>query len=213
MGWTEERWNKEIPAVQEIYREDPLKIYDKHYYCKRIKMRDWEMTSGRILSDALNLKSIIDFGCGLGSYIEGALDAKTEKVFGIDIGADVARECIPERVRGVIEKEHIGKKLDYGKWDCALSIEAGEHLLPEEEDMFVENLINASSRLIVVTVAYSFSYMHLNAGKTRNYWVKKFTDLGCKELVEEEKKLRGLLIGSCKKHIIKKLTVLSVGDI
>lgn len=213
MGWPEERWHKDIPAVRELYREDPLNIYSKRYYCRRIKMRDWEMRSGKILSDILNLESIIDFGCGLGSYLEGALEAKTKKILGIDIGADIARECIPERVREFIKKDHIGRKLDYGKWDCALSIEAAEHLLPEEEDVFVANMINASSRLIVLTAAYSFSYFHINAGKTREYWAKKFIDLGCKELMEEEKELRVALRGHAKRHIIKKLTILSTEEI
>ena len=211
MGWTKEKWDKEIPAIRDLYRKDPLNLYSKDFYCRRIKWRGWEMDSGKIISDSLNIKSMVDFGCGLGSYLEGALEAKTEKVLGFDIGADLARECIPENISDFIRVGNVGKEINCGKWDCAFSIETAEHLLPEEEDAFVTNLFRASSRLIVFTAAYSFSRPHLNAGKTPYYWEKKFLDLGCVKLKNEEDALKKLLIGSCKKHIIKKLTVLSIG--
>jgi len=210
MGWTKERWDKDIGAARELYVKDPLKIYSQHYYGRRIKMRAWEMNSGKALSETLNLESIIDFGCGLGSYLEGALKAKTKKVLGIDIGAGIARELISEHMREFIKKGHIGRKIDYGKWDCALSIEAAEHLLPEEEDIFIENMVNASSRLIVLTAAYSFSYRHLNAGKMPEYWANKFVEAGCRLLPEERKKLQAAWMGKCKGHIINKVIVAEV---
>jgi len=211
MGWTKEHYEENISAVREKYAIDPLEIYSKGYYARRIKMRDWEMRCGKALSIMLNLESIIDFGCGLGSYLEGAIKGKTKKIFGVDIGYEISKEFIPEYMHRFIVKGHVGRKLDYGKWDCALSIEVAEHLLPEEEDVFVTNIINASSRLIVLTAAFSYSYLHLNAGKMKEYWAKKFTDLGCVELFDEEEKLRMAWWGLAKSHIIKKVIVLSVG--
>ena len=210
MGWAKEKWDKDIGAVRELYSKDPLEIYTRRYYGKRVKMRAWEMNSGKALSEALNLESIIDFGCGLGSYLEGALEGKTKKVLGIDIGADIARECIPEYMREFIKKGHIGRKINYGKWDCALSIEAAEHLLPEEEDIFIENIVNASSRLIVLTAAYSFSYMHINAGKMPEYWANKLVEAGCRLLPEEIKKVQDAWMGKAKSHIVKKVIVAEV---
>jgi len=210
MGGTKERWDAEIDDIRKLYVEDPLNIYGRKYYGRRRRMRDWEMDSGKALSQALNIESMIDFGCGLGSYIEGALQANTKKVLGIDIGYDISKEFIPEYMQEYIKKGHIGRKLDYGKWDCAFSIEAAEHLLPEEEDIFIENLVRASSRLVVLTAAYSFSYMHLNAGKMPDYWANKLVEAGCKLLPDEKKKLQEAWMYKCKKHIIKKVIVAEV---
>jgi len=210
MGWTKERWDAEIGDVRELYAKDPLEIYSRKYYGRRRKMREWEMVSGKALSQTLNLESIIDFGCGLGSYLEGALQANTKRVLGIDIGYDISKEFIPEYMQGYIKQGHVGRKLDYGKWDCALSIEVAEHLLPEEEDVFIENLVRASSRLIVLTAAYSFSYMHINAGKMPDYWANKLVDAGCRLLPDEKKKLQEAWVGKAKKHLIKKLIVAEV---
>lgn len=210
MGWTKERWDAEIGEVQRLYTEDPLNIYKKKYYSRRRKMREWEMASGKALSQALKLKSIVDFGCGLGSYLEGALQSNTQHVLGIDIGYDISKEFVPPYMRRFMKTGHIGKKIECGKWDCALSIEAVEHLLPEEEDIFIENLVRASSRLIVLTAAYSFSYLHLNAGKKPDYWQNKIVDAGCKLLPEEKKKLQEAWWHKCKSHIIKKVIVAEV---
>lgn len=209
--WTKERWDNEVEAVRKLYKNDPLKIYNQHYYHKRRKMRDWEMKSGKILSETLNIKTMIDFGCGLGSYLEGALEGKTEKVFGIDIGYDFSKKVIPEHMHKFIVKGDVGKEFNYGKWDCVLSLEVAEHLLPEEEDTFILNLFNASSRLIVFSASRDFSYMHINGGKAKEYWIKKFIDLGCKELLEEEKKLCAAWKGYCSKYIVRQVIILSVG--
>lgn len=210
MGWTKERWDAEIDDVRKLYIEDPLNVYSYKYYGRRVKMREWEMASGKALSQALKPESIIDFGCGLGSYLEGALQANTKEVLGIDIGYDISKEFVPPYMQRFMRTGHIGRKLDYGKWDCALSIEAAEHLLPEEEDTFIENLVRASSRLIVLTAAYSFSYMHLNAGKMPDYWANKLVEAGCKLLPDEKKKLQEAWMGKAKSHIIKKVIVAEV---
>lgn len=213
MGWTERYWKENIESVVKKYKEDPLNIYKKGYYSRRRKMRDWEIESGRTIAEILNIKSMIDFGCGLGSYLEGALQGPTRKVVGVDIGADLAREYIPEHISPYIIKGNIGKRMLMSKFDCALSIEAAEHLLHDEEHVLIQNLINASSRLIVFTGARSYNYYHLNPGQTKEDWAKKFTDRGCVELFDKEKEVKEALIGKCKKHIINKMTIMSVENL
>lgn len=211
MGWTKEYWKENIVPVREKYKEDPLNVYSKGYYSRRRKMRHWEIESGRTIAEMLNIESMIDFGCGLGSYLEGTLQGPTRKVLGIDIGADIAREYIPKEISPYIYKGNIGEETVVAeKYDCSFSIEAAEHLLPEEESTLINNMINATSRLIVFTGARSYNYYHLNPGQTKEDWAKKFTDRGCVELFDEEEKLREALIGKCKKHIINKLTIMSV---
>jgi len=207
MGWTKERWDAEIGEVRKLYAEDPLNIYSESYYARRRKMREWEMGAGKALSQALKIKSMVDFGCALGSYLEGTLQANTKYVLGIDIGYDRFKEYVPPYMRRFMRAGNVGEPIDCGKWDCAFSIEVAEHLLPEEEDVFVDNVIKASSRLIVVTAAYSFSYLHINAGKRPDYWENKFIERGCELLPKHKKKLQEYWAGKCKGHIIKKVIV------
>jgi 2-polyprenyl-3-methyl-5-hydroxy-6-metoxy-1,4-benzoquinol methylase len=211
MGYISDVACKEtIELRKSLYIKDPAEFYGKSYFIKRPKMRDWEMKAGEILSNLFNIESMIDFGCGLGSYLEGALNGKTKRVLGIDVCYDNLIEYVPKKMKDFIVKGNAGKELDHGRWDCALSIETAEHLLPEEEDIFIMNLVNASSRLIVLTAAYSYNYFHLNPGKTKEYWVQKLIDAGCKELINEEKKLSQAWKGSAKKHIRKKVIVAEI---
>jgi len=212
MSWTKEKWDKDIGAVRELYSRNPSGIYARKYYGNQKKGREYKMNNGKALAKTLNIESMIDFGCGVGAYLEGALQANTKRVLGIDIGYDTAKEFIPEYMQEYIKKGHIGRKIDYGKWDCALSIEAAEHLLPEEEDTFIENLVRASSRLIVLSVGYNFSYFHLNAGKKPEYWANKLVEAGCKMLPEETKKVKTVWQGipTCRYHLIKKVMIAEV---
>jgi hypothetical protein len=52
--------------------------------------------------------------------------------------------------------------------------------------------------------------MHINAGKTPEYWANKIVDAGCRLLPEEKKKLQEAWMGKCKSHIIKKVIVAEV---
>jgi len=206
MGLTEEHWNEIIGNRKAEYQIDPINLYSNGYYRKRRKRREKQLKAGEVLSNFLEIESMIDFGCGLGAILEGTLQGQTKKVLGIDVGYDRLIKYVPEHMQPFIQKGHLGKKLDFGKWDCAFSIEVAEHLLPEEESIFIDNIVNASSRLIVFRASMSFNKYHLNPGKLREYWVDLFLKRGCKELFEEEQKLamswRKVVKGYIRKLII-----------
>jgi len=211
MGLTEEAWEDQIKRRRSAYISDPLELYSERYFRRRQRgMRDKEIKAGEILSNLFNIESMVDFGCGLGSYLEGVLKGKTEKVLGIDICYDRLIKYVPEQMQKFIIWGDAGKELDVGKWDCVFSLETAEHLLPETANTFVDNMVNASSRLIVFRAAMSFSKWHLNPGKPREYWLEKFADRGCKELFNEEEKLAKAWRGCVIKYIRRTLMILEI---
>lgn len=213
MGLTKEAWAEIIEDRKSEYRIDPINLYSDGYFRRRSRgKRDRQMKAGKILSDLFDIKSMVDFGCGLGAYLEGAFNGKTQQVLGIDACYDRLLKYTSENIRPFIVRGHVGKKLDLGKWDCVLSLEIAEHLLPEEEDVFIDNILMASSRLIVFRAGPSFNRHHLNPGKERNYWIDKFLQRDCVELIEEERKLTQAWRGHVGRRTRKNIIVMQIED-
>jgi len=186
---TEQVWREKFEERKTLYLKNPLEFYDERYFRKRLKMRAWEMEAGKIVSNLFDIKSMIDFGCAWGSYLEGALTAKTKKVLGVDICYDHIIKYVPEHVKKFIIQGNVASYLNYGKWDCAFSIETAEHLLPKEIPTYLENLKRASSRLIIMTAAASYNLHHLNPATTREYWTERLVNIGCTYLPKEGERL------------------------
>lgn len=158
-----------------LYLTDPEKLYGKYkYWARHTNMRDWEMRLGKVLVEKFKIKTMVDFGCGLGSYLEGALQGGCEKILGFDLLREMILSAIPENMREFVLFGNAGETIDCGKWDCVLSVEAAEHLVPEQADTFVDNLIRASSRLIVLTASNAGGRYHLNR-QLREYWIGKLS--------------------------------------
>jgi len=206
MGMLESDWRSTFESRSDRYREDPANLYSKRYFRSKQGKRKKQNQAGKRLSEVLKVRSLIDFGCGLGFFLEGALQGEADWVLGIDAGYDRLIQYVPENIQRFIRKGHLGRKIDEGKWDCVLCLETAEHLLPAEEEMCIDNIVNASSRLIVFRAALSFNFRHLNPGKPKEYWVELFLKRGCKELYDEEKRLakawRGLLMGFIRRNVI-----------
>lgn len=171
------------------YLTDPQSFYPDKYYEKRIvKSRPWQKKIGKALSNEFKIMSMADFGCGIGSFVEGALEGVTIKALGLELIYNRSIKFTPKHIQEYIKYANLGEPINCGKWDCVLSIEVAEHLLEEEADIFVENIINASNRLIIISASWGDSKYHFNK-KKREYWIKKFVDRGCKYIDKENEKL------------------------
>jgi len=84
-----------------------------------------------------NIHTIVDFGCGMGNYV------KTFKDHNINaIGFD-GNPNTPELTNNLCEVLDLSvpKKFDE-PFDWVMSLEVGEHLPPQYEDIFIDNLHN-----------------------------------------------------------------------
>jgi len=172
-----------------LYLNKPEDLYSDYNYWKRHgSMRNWEIRLGQALVPLFNIKNVVDFGCGLGSYLEGIVLAGVEKVRGFDLLFETTKEAIPEDIKKHISYGNAGKPIDCGKWDCVMSIEVAEHLAEEQADTFVDNLINAAERIIILTASNAGGKYHINR-QLKPYWIKKFEDKGWKYSEDSVNKL------------------------
>jgi hypothetical protein len=167
---------------REAYIKDPTLVYNDKCTRRRIvgdEFYEWKKKFGEVIPRIFNIDSIIDLGCSVGPFIDGALQGGAKKVLGIDVAGNFAVKYCVEQLRDKIVCANLGKPLqnDYGKWDCALSVETAEHLLPEEADTFVDNLVKVAGKIIVFSASPKSSNIHLNPQKPE-YWKEKIESRG-----------------------------------
>lgn len=157
------------------FLEHPEFLYQEEFYRKRKWKNQYRL--GKILVYFFGIKSLIDFGCGIGGFISGVYDAGA-KVAGLEIGIEYAKKYAPDNIKKFIEYADVGEPYrTVEKFDCALSIEVAEHLFEECADTFVDNLIGASSKYIVITASSKRGYYHFNP-QSKEYWIDKFENSG-----------------------------------
>ncbi len=122
-------------------------------------------------------KSVIDIGCGLGTFIKVFKDIGVGTVLGID-GEWTNRDLLfknisPEEFNSMdLTKPLILKE----KFDLAISLEVAEHIDETFTNVYLDNLINASD-IILFSAAIPFQggFNHVNE-QWSSYWEKKFLE-------------------------------------
>ena len=123
----------------------------------------------------LNPSSVVDVGCGLGTFLYVFKEHGVLNVLGID-GPWVDRKLLQnyltedEFAEKDLEKEFTLDK----QYDLVISLEVAEHLSPESADRFVKNLIGAG-KLILFSAAIPMQggQRHVNE-QWPTYWEEKF---------------------------------------
>jgi SAM-dependent methyltransferase len=130
------------------------------------------------LQDLLKSRSVVDFGCGHGSWLSAFGRYGAEKLLGFD-GHWIRQEDIQDpMVR--FEPLDLAQKIvgTYGTFDLAISLETAEHLRPESARIFIEN-ITIHSDVVMFSAAYENQggTSHINERK-HTYWAGLFSELG-----------------------------------
>lgn len=100
----------------------------------------------------LAAKSIADFGCGQGDWLEPFVGSIP--VWGCDYGADESQLRIPAaNFQKTDLTKLVPKDLKVGKKDVVMSLEAMEHLEHVHESNFLDCLLSPDPRLVVFSVA------------------------------------------------------------
>ncbi len=118
-------------------------------------------------------ESVVDFGCGTGTWLWVAKACGTKKVLGLD------GPYVPKPLLLIEDSEFracdLERKVDLDKkYALAMSLEVAEHLSEESADVFVESICNSADVVL-------FSAAHPGQGGDHHvneqpaaYWVKKF---------------------------------------
>jgi glycosyltransferase involved in cell wall biosynthesis len=165
-----------------IAASSPQDLYKDDFFAKRVGGKhEYNFSIGNYVAMKLGLSSIIDLGCGIGSFLAGAKAHGVENLCGIEIGYDAAKPHLSAEVADCIKFGNVAEVNSWGKYDGAVSIEVAEHLLPEQADNFCKNLANNSLRMIVMTAAKpgQEGVYHFNC-QPKEYWIRKIEALGFK---------------------------------
>lgn len=114
----------------------------KHLYDKKLSYFILDLLKRK------NIKTLVDFGCGDASYVKYFINN------GIECQAYDGNPNT-EEITG-----NIGKVLDLSqsfkldkKFDCVLSLEVGEHLPKEYEQIYIDNITKHTNNLLILSWA------------------------------------------------------------
>jgi cyclopropane fatty-acyl-phospholipid synthase-like methyltransferase len=156
---------------------DPNSAYGSDWFKKRKTLHKWESECGEKLVKLLHLRSVLDLGCGIGSFLAGAQKAGAQ-VAGCEGAYIAAKPYLVPEVANFIFEGDLTQPLQFARtYDCVLSIEVAEHLPPEFADQFVANCLNPAKRWVVISAASQSGNWHLNE-QPRQYWIDKFKAKG-----------------------------------
>lgn len=150
-------------------------LYNTDFFRSQNANRVWQKIVGKMIGSLYNFSSIVDFGCGCGHYLDGFLDAGVKTIMGVEYAFDYAKNFMPKNIVDFVRQGDLTDYIDYGKFDCVISIEVAEHLPKDKSDIFVDNLIRASKGVIILTAAsigQRGGKGHINE-QPKEYWMSK----------------------------------------
>lgn len=148
-------------ATIDTARENPAELYDKEYYSNGCttggydqygRHPTWLNFFGRIartIKRRYAPRTAVDVGCAYGLLVESLCD------LGIDAyGYDVSPYAISNAREDMVERLKVHSILEPiplrngQKYDLAICIEVLEHIPPEQADLALDNLCNASDMIL-----------------------------------------------------------------
>lgn len=129
---------------------------------------------------------VVDFGCGMGDYV------KTLRSNGIQTSGFDGNPNTPELTKNVCGVLDLSVPKQFDKqFDWVMSLEVGEHLPSQFEDIFIMNLHNNNKCGIVLSWAVKGQGGHGHFNEQSNDYIKtKICKLGYINDIESENKLR-----------------------
>ena len=135
---------------------------------------------------AQNINSLVDFGCGMGNYVK-TFRQKNINAIGYDGNPNT-----PELTNNLCNVLDLSiPKIFDEPFDWVMSLEVGEHLPPQFEDIFINNLHNNNKYGIILSWAIIGQGGHGHVNEKNNDYIKsKICKLGYVNDVKSENKLR-----------------------
>lgn len=137
-----------------------------------------------ILMELLKPQSVVDLGCGLGDWLAVFQKNGVKKILGID-GNWVNKEHLYIKEDYFLEKNLTRPLKLNQKFDLAMSLEVAEHLPESVADIFVETLVNLSTKIIFsAAIPNQGGQNHINE-QWYTYWIEKFEQKGfyCHDII------------------------------
>jgi SAM-dependent methyltransferase len=157
-------------------RDSDNHFYDKNFYFKNNYPFSYKSAKEvvPIILKHLSPKSVIDIGCGIGTWLKAFKEAGVEDIKGVDFHGVNTLLSESEFIRHDLRKRLSLKR----KFDLAISLEVAEHIETKYSDVFIENLTNLSDRIVFsAAIPRQEGENHINE-QWNIFWVKKFEERG-----------------------------------
>jgi cyclopropane fatty-acyl-phospholipid synthase-like methyltransferase len=130
--------------------------------------------------------SLVDLGCGTGTYV------RKFKENNINASGFDGNPNTPELTNNLCNVLDLSVPIEFVEpFDWVMSLEVGEHLPPQFEDIFINNLHNNNKRGIVLSWAVKGQGGHGHYNEQNNNYIKsKICRLGYTNDIVSENKLR-----------------------
>ncbi len=154
-------------------------VYDKAFYAAQVagSARSAAAVVPRILELFPDTRSVVDVGCGTGTWLHQFSLEGVPRVLGLD-GGDAPAELlhIPS---GSFVRRNLAEKFDLGeRFDLAITLEVAEHLPASSADGFVDNLTDLSDCIVFgAAIPGQGGTQHINE-RWASYWVSRFQARG-----------------------------------
>lgn len=185
-----------------------ISLYNDEFFEWHVKYaHEYQVKTFAWFIEKYQPKSVIDFGCGIGSYLQSAYN-KGIKVKGFEI-SESAEKYTHGSIQPFIYYMDCTKPIYTGTYDCALSFETAEHIDPAGTDQFIDNIKRAAGKYILFTAAPpgQEGCGHINM-HPREWWVEKF-NLPVNETMTKEISEAWAEIG-CPAYISSNLIVFEI---
>ena len=172
----------------------------------------WEIEAGEQAIREYQFTSTVDFGCGLGFWLEGARRAgATIKGFELNLEAAIPYiKNIPlidgEALIPYLEARDASQPMeDVVQYDCVMSMGAAEQIIPERSSIFMDNLVNFTQQTLFLMAAdlplAGSSKANIN-NRPNEFWIQGITAKGLSYSQEETDKVRDVWVAAGAKEVI-----------
>ena len=125
------------------------------------------------LFDLINPQSVIDFGCGVGTWLKASKDLGATKLNGVE-GPWVKQEQVIDPDITLTNTNFDSPQLPEGKWDLAISMEVAEHIETKSSKNFVKGICSAADTVIFsAAIPGQYGENHINE-QWQSFWADLF---------------------------------------
>lgn len=147
--------------------------YGKSYFTSR---RNLSLTSAEKtlhhLKKFYDFSSVVDFGCGTGTWLKVCQEIGCKDILGLD---DYAEKTLLEIPREQFFRKNIGETVELQKkYDLAISLEAAEHIGVDSSENIVRNLVHASDVILFSAALPGQGGTHHVNEQPPIFWATKF---------------------------------------
>ena len=153
-------------------------MYDEEYY-KRHQAGSYQSALQilRFVHSITHFQTIIDYGCGIGTWGNASHSLGTKEYLGIDQHAFDAGYMLISKSEYLQEDLRHPIRL-HSFYDLAICVEVAEHISEEFADMLIDNICrNSEVVLFSAALVYQGGTGHVNE-QPCTYWIEKFRSKG-----------------------------------